>query len=74
VKGALLDWLRIEFGLSRWRWFRAFYGGRWERHYIDICRASIWLPMSPDPARHWPAYRQPCSVGEPQIEDYPVRA
>ena len=62
--------------LCRFRWYRRWYGGRWERHWIDICCEDIWLPMSNDPARQWrqwPAYRQPCSLGEPLIEDYPVK-
>ena len=69
----MLDGLSIPLGLSRYRWYRAYSGGRWERHFIDICGTYIWLQMSPNPARQWPAYRQPCSVGVPEIEDYPVR-
>jgi hypothetical protein len=59
---------------QHFQWYRRWYGGRWERHAIDICRSYIWLPMSNNPGRQWPAYRQPCSVGAPLIEDYPVRA
>lgn len=58
---------------QRFQWYRRWHGGRWERHFIDVCDADIWLPMSNDPARQWPAYRQPCSVGDPVIEDYPVK-
>jgi len=57
--------------LSGFRWYRRWYGGRWERHFIDICLARVWLPMSSNPARQWPAYLQPCSVGVPLIEDHP---
>jgi hypothetical protein len=55
--------------LSQFRWYRAWYGGRWERHFIDVCLAFIWLDMRPD--RCWPNYRQPCSMGRPTVEDYP---
>ena len=59
--------------LSRFRWYRRRKGGRWEYHFIDMCRASMWLHMRPEPERQWPLYRQPCSVGVPIIEDYPVK-
>lgn len=59
--------------LGRFAWYRRWFGGRWERHWIDICGSDIWLDMSSDPRRQWPAYRQPCSLGTPIIEDYPVR-
>lgn len=61
----------FKYHLARFQWYRRWYGGRWEYHFIDICRASMWLDMHP--ARCWPAYRQPCSVGSPVIEDYPVK-
>lgn len=56
--------------LSRFRWYRRWYGGRWERHWIEICGSFIWLDMHPD--RKWPEYRQPCSRGTPEIEDWPT--
>lgn len=56
---------------QRFRWYRCWFGGRWERHYIDICHSDIWLDMRPD--RKWPEWRQPCSFGTPTIEDYPVK-
>lgn len=59
--------------LGRFQWYRRWYGGRWENHWIDICGSFIWLPMSNAPERQWPAYRQPCSFGAPLIEDYPVK-
>jgi len=65
----LLKW--DPYFLHRYRWYRRAYGGRWELHYIDICDSDIWLAMHPD--RKWPEYRQPCSIGAPVIEDYPVR-
>ena len=58
--------------LSRFQWYRRWYGGRWERHWIDICGSFIWLNMRP--GRCWPDYRQPCSHGTPTIEDYPCKA
>jgi len=56
--------------LRRFQWYRRWYGGRWERHFIDVCRAHLWLPMHPD--RKWPKYRQPCSVGIHIVEDWPA--
>jgi hypothetical protein len=55
--------------LSGFRWYRRWYGGRWEFHCIDVCQSSMWLPMVRP--RVWPEYRQPCSVGAPIVEDYP---
>ena len=50
--------------------YRRWFGGRWERHWIEICGSFIWLSMHPD--RKWPEYRQPCSFGNPEIEDWPA--
>lgn len=57
--------------LGSYQWYRKWYGGRWERHWIDICGAFIWLDVEPD--KHWPFYRQPCSFGTPTIEDWPTK-
>lgn len=57
---------------QRFRWYRRWHGGRWERWWIDICASAIWLNV--DPARCWPQYRQPCGYGTPAVEDYPVRS
>lgn len=65
-------WIRWFLG-QHFQWYRRWYGGRWEQHWIDICGAYIWLEMRPDPKYQWPAYRQPCSYGTPLIEDYPVK-
>ena len=56
--------------LSQYQWYRKFYGGRWEYHYIGICNSAMWLEMKPP--RVWPDYVQPCSHGTPTIEDWPV--
>lgn len=61
----------IKSFLSGFRWYRRYYGGRWERHWIDICGSDIWLNMHP--ARKWPEYRQPCSHGTPTIEVWPIQ-
>ena len=62
----------MSFFLSQhFKWYRRWAGGRWERHFIDICGSFIWLHMSQK--RKWPEYRQPCSVGDPEIEDWPVK-
>ncbi len=64
-----MHWCKVW--LSGFGWYRRWYGGRWERHYIDITHSWIWLDMRPD--RKWPEYRQACSHGTPEIEDYPIR-
>lgn len=67
------DWIAVTF--SNFQFIRRWIGGRWERHRIDICGGRpIWLLMSKNPARQWPAYHQPCSMGEPEIEDWPVKS
>lgn len=76
--GRALRWIFTRFVFQhflgqRFQWYRRWHGGRWELHYIDICASDIWLDMPNDPARQWPAYRQPCSRGTPLIEDWPVR-
>lgn len=54
--------------LSKYQWYRKWYGGRWEYHCIDICHGFLWLHMTPPNV--WPDYRQPCSVGAPVVEDW----
>lgn len=61
----------VRYYLKDFKWYRKWYGGRWEYHWIDICRGALWLSMHPD--RCWPDYRQPCSVGAPIVEDYPIK-
>lgn len=58
----------VKHFLGDFRWYRRWYGGRWEYHYIDICHTSMWLDMPPDHC--WPKYRQPCSFGTPIVEDW----
>lgn len=71
-----MTWLFRTFWLRHWlcrhQWYRRWYGGRWEFHWIDVCGAAMWLEMTPPNC--WPEYRQPCSVGAPIVEDWPVRA
>lgn len=55
--------------LSNYRWYRRWYGGRWERHYIELCHSLIWLDMQP--GRKWPNWIPHSSRGTPTIEDYP---
>lgn len=62
----------IKAFLCDYRWYRRWFGGRWECHWIDITCSFIWLDMRPD--CKWPEYRQPCSHGTPTIEDYPVNS
>lgn len=63
-------WFKHYLG-QRFRWYRRWYGGRWELWWIDICCSFIWLDIHPD--RKWPEYRKPCSIGRPFIEDYPIK-
>lgn len=62
-------WAVVMF--SENKWYRRWYGGRWERHWIEVCLSIMWLDMHPN--RKWPEYRQPCSFGTPDIEDYPIK-
>lgn len=53
---------------GNYQWYRRFVGGRWERWYIDVCRARLWLRIPTHEADdRW----QACSVG-PRVarEDY----
>ena len=59
----------FKYWLCRFQWYRRWYGGRWEHHWIDICDCAMWLDMHHD--RKWPEWVQPCSSGIPIIEDYP---
>jgi len=58
----------IKHYLSKYKWYRKWYGGRWEYHWIDICCCAMWLDMTPP--RMWPEYTQPCSHGTPIIENW----
>lgn len=59
----------LKYQLSRFEWYRKWYGGRWENHYIDICHSDIWFDID-DPSKMWPKYKKPCSKGTPKIEDW----
>ena len=59
-----------KYWLCNYQWYRRWFGGRWEYHWIDICCKAMWLDMHRD--RCWPEWRQPCSHGTPIIEDYPT--
>jgi hypothetical protein len=64
-------WMRlssVRVSLSRFKWYRRWYGGRWEYWFIEMCLSSMWLNMSRDYC--WPEHG-PCSGrGTPVIEDY----
>ena len=56
--------------LGKFGWYRSWYGGRWEHHYIEICASFIWLEVE-NPKHYWETgYRQPCSRCTPLIEHY----
>jgi hypothetical protein len=50
---------------SRWRWWRRWRGGHWERWYIDTPVGScLWFRE-----RLWPD-RPGLGRGQPEVEDY----
>ena len=54
--------------LSRFQWYRRWYGGIWEYWYIEMCYNSMWLDMSPE---HCYPKQYPCTGrGTPIIENY----
>lgn len=64
-----MRWSTFRFSLSRFQWYRKWYGGRWERWYIEMCHSVMWLNMRRD--RCYPEF-VPCSGRcTPTIEDYP---
>lgn len=64
------SWFRHS--LDKYRWYRKWYGGRWEFWCIDILPCPVWLHK--DPAACWPKHKQCCGIGEPVVEDwdYPI--
>lgn len=61
-------WLRVffKFPLSKFQWYRKWYGGRWELWYIDECMADIWFHEK----SLYNGQRPMSSRGTPVIEDY----
>jgi len=59
----------FKYMFCNYQCYRRWYGGRWEKHWIEICHSSMWLDMKRQNV--WPDFRQPCSFGTPLIEDYP---
>lgn len=60
------SWFRHS--LDKYRWYRKWYGGRWEFWRIDILPCPVWLHK--DPSCCWPEHKQCCGVGEPVVEDW----
>jgi hypothetical protein len=64
-------WMRLSLvrvPLSRFKWYRKWYGGRWEYWFIEMCMSAMWLEMKR--THCWPEFG-PCSGrGTPTIEDY----
>lgn len=56
--------------LSSYCWYRKWYSGRWEYHWIELTHSPMWLEMHTD--RGWPDWKMPYSRGTPIIEDYPI--
>lgn len=70
---AVPKWITWAFGypLSRFQWYRKWYGGRWEYWYIELCYSFVWIRR--DPGHYYPTH-YPCSGrGTPIIEDWPFR-
>lgn len=65
-------WMRLSLvrvHLSRFQWYRKWYGGRWEYWFVEMCMSAMWLNMRRTYC--WPEHG-PCSGrGTPIIEDYP---
>lgn len=67
-KKPMPSWLRIffKYPLSKFQWYRKWYGGRWERWYIEVCHSDIWFHE-----KSLYKGQRPCSArGTPIIEDY----
>lgn len=65
-------WLIRSF-LSKYRWYRRWYGGRWECYWIEATGSFIWHDMPRNPLYWYPSTRPVESRGTPEIEDYPYK-
>ena len=54
--------------LAQYQWYRKWYGGYWERWYIEMCHSLIWLDVPRQFA--YPDYCPGSGHGIPEIEDY----
>ena len=60
--------IRQHFG--RFKWYRKWYGGRWEFWYIEMCCADMWLHM-PHKRFQYPHHYPHSGRGTPIIEEHP---
>lgn len=62
-------WFKILF--DRFKWYRWWYGGRWECWYVDPCKSMIWHDIKKDEQGY--QNRPPCCFGTPISEEYPYK-
>lgn len=61
----------VRTSLDGFAWYRKWYGGRWERHYIEFTHSCIWYAR--DKGKAWPESTFYGSRGTPLIEIYPYK-
>jgi len=54
--------------LSEYQWYRKWYGGRWERHWISVCSSAMWINMKPPIV--WQEWISPGSFETLKVEDW----
>ena len=62
-------WFKSFF--SKYRWYRRWYGGRWELWWVQSFWSDFWHDVSVDKCH--PEYRPRDCFGTPTIEDYPIK-
>lgn len=63
-------WLRnLQWMLSNWRWYRRWYGGRWERWWVDCPVCSMcWHTGN---LQRYDGRPSPLCRGTPVVEEWP---
>jgi hypothetical protein len=58
--------------LSSFRWYRIWYGGRWEYWRVEDGLVSfVWFAVSNGEC--WPTHRPLASSGTPVVENWPAK-
>ena len=72
---AMPAWLRRDwfmFKLCMHRWYRKWYGGRWEEWFVGDFFTPMWFHVKP--YKHWPKHTPALGVhGSPTVEVYKER-
>lgn len=58
---------------SRYRWFRRFAGGHWERWWNDVTHTAMWEHLNfctQTGIEKEKGTRPPCSFGSPECENW----